>query len=283
MRADLHTHSRYSDGTQPPAELVAEAAAVGLDVLALTDHDTTRGWAEAASAAQSAGVGLVRGMEVSCRWDGISVHILCYLHDPEGAEITHAVEQARDDRIIRSRLMVDRLSQDFPVTWEDVERVAGPDATIGRPHIADALVAVGVVADRTEAFGRLLTGSGPYYVALPVISPVDAIGMIHDAGGAAVFAHPLASARGRVVPEAGMRAIIAAGLDGLEVDHRDNPPAGRARLRTLAAERGLLVTGSSDYHGTGKPNQLGEHTTERSQLLALLDRTSGTAPLGITR
>jgi predicted metal-dependent phosphoesterase TrpH len=179
--------------------------------------------------------------------------------------------------------MVDRLSQDFPVTWEDVERVAGPDATIGRPHIADALVAVGVVADRTEAFGRLLTGSGPYYVALPVISPVDAIGMIHDAGGAAVFAHPLASARGRVVPEAGMRAIIAAGLDGLEVDHRDNPPAGRARLRTLAADRGLLVTGSSDYHGTGKPNRLGEHTTERSQLLALLDRTSGTAPLGITR
>src|SRR5699024_10414059 len=195
----------------------------------------------------------------------------------------HAFDQARDDRIIRSWLMVDRLSQDFPVTWEDVERVAGPDATIGRPHIADALVAVGVVGDRTEAFGRLLTGSGPYYVALPVISPVDAIGMIHDAGGAAVFAHPLASARGRVVPEAGMRAIIAAGLDGLEVDHRDNPPAGRARLRTLAAERGLLVTGSSDYHGTGKPNQLGEHTTERSQLLALLDRTSGTAPLGITR
>ena len=101
MRADLHTHSRYSDGTQSPAELVAEAAAVGLDVLALTDHDTTRGWAEAASAAQSAGVGLVRGMEVSCRWDGISVHILCYLHDPEGAEITHTVEQARHDRLTR--------------------------------------------------------------------------------------------------------------------------------------------------------------------------------------
>ncbi|HJG78882.1 MAG TPA: PHP domain-containing protein [Brevibacterium senegalense] len=281
MRADLHTHSRFSDGTQTPAELVAEAAAVDLDVIALTDHDTTRGWPDAVEAAQRAGVGLVRGMEVSCRWDGISVHILCYLHDPVGAEITHTVEQARHDRLTRSRIMVERLAEDFPITWEDVQRIAGPDATIGRPHIADALVAAGVVEDRSEAFVRLLAGSGPYYVALPVVSPVEAIGMIHDAGGAAVFAHPLAAARGRVVPDAGMRAIIAAGLDGLEIDHRDNPPAGRERLRVLAARHDLLTTGSSDYHGTGKPNRLGEHTTERSQLAALLDRTTGAEPIGI--
>jgi predicted metal-dependent phosphoesterase TrpH len=142
-------------------------------------------------------------------------------------------------------------------------------------------VAAGVVEDRSEAFVRLLAGSGPYYVALPVVSPVEAIRMIHDAGGAAVFAHPLAAARGRVVPDAGMRAIIDAGLDGLEIDHRDNPPAGRERLRVLAARHGLLTTGSSDYHGTGKPNRLGENTTERSQLMALLDRTTGTAPIGI--
>lgn len=254
---------------------------MGLDVLALTDHDTTLGWAEAVTAAQAEGIGLLRGMEVSCRWDGISVHMLCYLHDPEGAELTATVDEAREARLVRSRIMVDRLSQDHPVTWEDVEEIAGPEATIGRPHIADALVRAGVVADRTEAFGRLLTGGGPYYVPLPVMSPIDAIGMIHDAGGAAVFAHPLASARGRVVPAAGMRAIIDAGLDGLEVDHRDNPPAERAKLRRLAADHGLLVTGSSDYHGTGKPNQLGEHTTAPDQLSSLIDRTAGIPPVGV--
>lgn len=279
MRADLHTHSRFSDGTQSPTELVAEAVDVGLHVLALTDHDTTIGWDEAVTAAEERGIGLLRGMEVSCRWEGISVHILCYLHDPAGAEITAAIDQARSDRIVRSKIMVDRLSQDFAITWEEVQEQAGADATIGRPHVADALVRAGVVRDRSEAFGRLLTGSGPYYVALPVISPIEAIRMIHDAGGAAVFAHPLASARGRVVPDAGLRAIIDAGLDGLEVDHRDNPPEGRARLRTLAAEHGLIVTGSSDYHGTGKPNLLGENTTARDQVEALVERTTGTEPI----
>lgn len=281
MRADLHTHTRFSDGTQSPTELVAEASSVGLDALGLTDHDTTAGWSEAVRAADEHGVGLLRGMEVSCRWEGISVHILCYLHDPAGAEITAAIDQARDDRVVRSRIMVDRLSQDFAITWEDVLELAGADATIGRPHIADALVRSGVVADRTEAFGRLLAGSGPYYVALPVISPVEAIGMIHDAGGAAVFAHPLASARGRVVPGSGLREIIAAGLDGLEIDHRDNPPEGRARLRALAAQHGLLTTGSSDYHGTGKPNRLGENITAHDQVAALVERTSGTEPIGL--
>ncbi|HLS32357.1 MAG TPA: PHP domain-containing protein [Brevibacterium sp.] len=280
MRADLHTHSRFSDGTQSPTDLVAEAAGVGLDVLALTDHDTTAGWGEAVAAADDRGIGLLRGMEVSCRWEGISVHILCYLHDPVGAEITAAIDQAREDRVVRSRLMVERLSQDFAITWEDVLELAGAEATIGRPHIADALVRAGVVADRAEAFGRLLSGGGPYYVALPVISPVEAIGMIHDAGGAAVFAHPLAAARGRVVPDAGLREIIAAGLDGLEIDHRDNPPGGRARLRTLAERHGLLITGASDYHGAGKPNRLGENTTARDELAALVDRTSGTEPIG---
>ena len=135
-------------------------------------------------------------------------------------------------------------------------------------------MAAGVVEDRSEAFVRLLAGSGPYYVALPVVSPVEAIGMIHDAGGAAVFAHPLVAARGRVVPDAGMRAIIAAGLDGLEIDHRDNPPAGRERLRVLAARHDLLTTGSRDYHGTGKPNRLGEHVTSEHMLTRLLDRAA---------
>ncbi|WP_291794932.1 PHP domain-containing protein [Brevibacterium sp.] len=281
MRIDLHTHSTASDGTDAPGEVVEAAAAAGLDVVALTDHDTTAGWEPAARAAASLDIGLLRGMEVSCRWEGISVHMLCYLHSPEGAEITETIDEARRARVVRSRTIAERIAEDHPITWEDVLEIAGPDATIGRPHIADALVRAGVVADRTEAFGAILSSSGRYYVPLPVISPLDAVRMIHEAGGAAVFAHPRASARGRVVPERGMREIIAAGLDGLEVDHRDNPAHERAWLRRVAADAGLLVTGSSDFHGTGKPNRLGENTTARDQLLRLVERTDGVPALGV--
>ncbi|WP_029088886.1 PHP domain-containing protein [Brevibacterium album] len=281
MTADLHTHSRFSDGTQSPAELLAEAAASGLSAVGLTDHDTTAGWHAGACAAAAEGIGLVRGMEVSCRWEGISVHMLCYLHEPEGAEITATITAAREARVVRSRTIVERIAEDHPVSWADVLEIAGPEATIGRPHIADALVRAGVVPDRTAAFADLLASRGRYYVPLPVISPLDAVRMIHEAGGAAVFAHPRASARGMVVPMRGMREIIEAGLDGLEVDHRDNPPDERVRLRRLAQESGLLVTGSSDYHGAGKPNRLGEHTTARDQLMRLIERTDGVPALGV--
>ncbi|GAA4391389.1 MULTISPECIES: PHP domain-containing protein [Brevibacterium] len=275
MAIDLHTHSRFSDGTQSPTALVEEAAELGVAVLGLTDHDTTAGWDEAVRAAQAAGIALVRGMEVSCRYDGISVHLLSYLHDPAAAELTAAVADARRARLDRTRTMVERLAEDFPLSWESVLEQAGAEATIGRPHIADALVTAGIVGDRSAAFAGLLSSHSKYYVSLPTISPIEAIRMVHEAGGAAVFAHPRASLRGRTVPDAGVRAMVEAGLDGLEVDHRDNPPSARVALRATAEAHGLLVTGSSDYHGTGKPNRLAEHTTDPEMLERLVAVTSG--------
>ncbi|WP_349829497.1 PHP domain-containing protein [Brevibacterium litoralis] len=276
MVIDIHTHSRFSDGTQSPAELVAEAAEGGVDVIGLTDHDTTAGWSEAAEAAAAHGIGLLRGMEISCRYEGISVHLLSYLHDP-GAdqELMQAVTGSRVSRETRARTIVERLAADFPLTYDDVLAQAGPDSTIGRPHIADALVAAGLAPDRSAAFEGILSSRGKYYVPTPVISALDAIRMVHAAGGVAVFAHPRASARGRVVPDTGMRAMIEAGLDGLEIDHRDNPPADREDLRALAAAHDLLVTGSSDYHGTGKPNRLGEHHTAPEMLERIAARATG--------
>ncbi|WAL40491.1 PHP domain-containing protein [Brevibacterium sp. BRM-1] len=275
MTIDAHTHSRRSDGTQAPAELIADAAASGIAVLGLTDHDTVSGWDESARAAREHGVGLLRGMEVSCHWEGISVHLLSYLHDPRGAELTATADAAREARLRRTRTMAERLAEDFPITWEGVRAQAGDGATIGRPHLADALVAAGVVPDRSAAFAQILSGASKYYVSLPTISPVDAIRMVREAGGVSVFAHPMAASRGRVVPREGFAQMIAAGLDGLEVDHRDNPPEARERLRAIAADNGLLTTGSSDYHGAGKPNRLGEHSTAPEQLAALVERASG--------
>ncbi|MCI2265688.1 PHP domain-containing protein [Sediminivirga luteola] len=279
MLIDLHAHSLASDGTQTPAELVADAADHGVQVLGLTDHDTVRGWDEAAIAAVEHGVTLVRGIEVSCRYEGISVHVLAYLPAADGSELLATLEETRRVRVDRGRRIAERLSEDFPVSWEQITaRAAG--GTVGRPHIADALVDAGVVPDRSAAFATLLAKGSPYHVSLPVQSPLTAIRLIREAGGASVFAHPAASARGRVVPDAGIRAMIEAGLDGLEVDHRDNPPEARRALRERAAAHGLIVTGSSDYHGSGKPNRLGEHGTDPGQLARIVDRATGIGLVG---
>ncbi len=272
VRIDLHTHSRVSDGTESPAELVAQARRAGLDVVALTDHDTTAGWAEAAAAAPVDGVALVRGTEVSCTAGGISVHLLSYLHDPQDEALAELLTRSRTSRDGRARAMVDRLAVDFDLTWEEVAARAGAGATIGRPHIADVLVARGHAADRAGAFATMLAPSGPYYVRYHAPEAVDAVALVLAAGGVPVFAHPRASSRGRVVSEQVIRDLADAGLAGLEVDHRDHTEADKASLRALAAELGLLVTGSSDYHGAGKPNRLGEHTTAPEVLAEIADR-----------
>ena len=261
VRIDLHTHSRVSDGTQSPTELVAAARRAGLDVLAITDHDTTAGWPEAGRAAQAEGLALVRGTEVSCTSDGTSVHLLSYLHDPTDEALAEVLAHSRSSRDGRARAMVDRLAEDFDLTWAEVAAQAGPGATIGRPHIADVLVARGHAADRSAAFATMLAPSGPYYVRYHAPEVTEAVRRVLAAGGVPVFAHPRASTRGRVVGEEVIRDLAAAGLAGLEVDHRDHTEADKDRLRALAGELGLLVTGSSDYHGAGKPNRLGEHTT----------------------
>ena len=277
MRIDLHTHSNVSDGTEAPGAVMAAASAAGLDAIALTDHDSTAGWGEAAEAARGLGLVFVPGMEVSCRTaDGISVHLLSYLHDPAHPGLLAEIAKSRSARISRAERMVERLAEDYPISWEDVQEQVAPGATIGRPHIADALVAAGVVPTRSAAFASILTGRSRYFVAHYAPDPASAVELIRAAGGVPVFAHPEASARGRVVGEKTYLEMIDAGLAGLEVDHRDNPETGRAYLRALARKHSLLVTGSSDYHGTGKPNELGEFTTDPGVLEKIGELGTGT-------
>ncbi|WP_019481656.1 MULTISPECIES: PHP domain-containing protein [unclassified Arthrobacter] len=262
MRIDLHTHSTVSDGTESPAELIKAALDAEIDVIALTDHDSTAGWAAAAAAARTHGVALIPGMEVSCRTDtGISVHVLSYLHDPLHPGLKAEVLRSRDARLTRAERMVERLGADYPITWSDVQEHIADGATVGRPHIADSLVALGIVSNRSEAFTDILTAASPYWVGHYAPHPAQAVELIRAAGGVAVFAHPVASARGRIVGDDVMGQMIDAGLQGLEIEHRDNPEPGRRDLRRIAAEHGLLATGSSDYHGEGKPNRLGENLT----------------------
>ena len=261
MRIDLHTHSVASDGTDAPADVVVAAARAGLDVVALTDHDTTSGWADAADAALAHGVALVRGAEISCRAGGLSVHLLSYLHDPADAALLAQTEDTRESRLLRARRIVERLAEDYPLTWADVEAQTEEDTTVGRPHIADALVARGHVVDRNAAFATLLAVGSRYYVPHHAPDAVAAVRLVRAAGGVPVLAHPAASRRGSVVADDVIAAMVDAGLAGVEVDHRDHDETQRAHLRGIARELDLLTTGSSDYHGTGKANLLGEHTT----------------------
>jgi 3',5'-nucleoside bisphosphate phosphatase len=269
VRIDLHAHSVASDGTESPAEVVAAAAAAGLDVVALTDHDTTRGWDEASDAARGCGVALVRGAELSCRLAGRSLHLLSYLHDPEHPSLVAEAERVRASRVERARAMVDLIGVDFPLTWDDVERHIGDDATVGRPHIADALVALGVVPDRSAAFVSILATGSRYWVPHHALDARRAVAMVREAGGVPVLAHPGAAVRSRPVTDAEVADLVACGLAGLEVRHRDNGAAERPRLAALADRFGLLVTGASDYHGDGKPNRLGENTTSEETFAAI--------------
>jgi 3',5'-nucleoside bisphosphate phosphatase len=251
------------------------AASAGLTVVALTDHDTTTGWADAAASVASTGVALVRGAEISTRSQeadgGLSVHLLAYLPDPAHPDLVTELARTRDDRITRARRMTERLAEDFPLTWDDVVAQTHSGATVGRPHLADALVAAGVVAHRDEAFATMLHPGAPYYVPHYAPDTADAVRAVLAAGGVPVMAHPRAGKRGRVVTEETIEALADVGLAGLEVDHRDHEDADRRRLRALAADLDLLATGSSDYHGTGKLNLIGENTTE-PDVLAEIER-----------
>ncbi|ATL30286.1 PHP domain-containing protein [Streptomyces formicae] len=279
MRIDLHTHSTASDGTDTPAELVRNASAAGLDVVALTDHDTTRGHA-AAIEALPAGLTLVTGAELSCRLDGVGLHMLAYLFDPDEPDLARERELVRDDRVPRAKTMVRKLQElGVPVTWEQVARIAG-DGSVGRPHVAEALVELGVVPTVSDAFTpEWLADGGRAYAGKHELDPFDAIRLVKAAGGVTVFAHPAAVKRGQVVPEAAIARLAAAGLDGIEADHMDHAPETRARLRGLAADLGLLVTGSSDYHGSRKTCVLGEFTTDPEIYGEITRRATGAFPV----
>lgn len=239
---------------------MAAAAAADLDVLGLTDHDTTAGWSQAEAAVATTGVALLRGTEISCADDGVTLHLLSYLHRPDDPALNAAFAAARESRGSRAERMVARLSEDFPITWQDVLAQASGAHTIGRPHIADALVAAGAFPDRTAAFAGPLATSSPYYERYHALDPVQACALVRAAGGVPVAAHPRAAKRqGRLVPDTTFAAMAEAGLAALEVDHRDHDAAARRAAQELAERLGLGVSGASDYHGAGKPNRLGEN------------------------
>jgi predicted metal-dependent phosphoesterase TrpH len=266
MTIDLHAHSTASDGTDRPAELVAKAAAARLSVLAITDHDTTGGWDEAIEA-RPEGLTLVPGTEFSCAYTDptgqrISLHLLGYLFDPDHDGLRAERARLRVSRLGRGRAIVDNLVADgVAVTWNRVVEIARGGA-VGRPHIARVLVENGVVGSVDEAFAQLLSSRSKYYVPKADSDILDALGLVRAAGGVTVFAHPLARRRGAVVGEDVIAELARAGLHGVEVDHPDHAPPDRARLRGLAAELGLVGTGSSDYHGTNKTIELGACTTD---------------------
>ncbi|WP_193104288.1 PHP domain-containing protein [Brachybacterium sp. FME24] len=277
-RIDLHTHTSWSDGTCGVLELLQHAREAQLDVLALTDHDTVAGWAELPAAVAATGVAAVPGIEVSSEHQGLSVHVLALLVDPSpDSELAAEMARARSSRIERARAMVELIGQDHPITWEDVRaQAAGESTVIGRPHIADALVAHGAIPDRSAAFAEILSPSGPYYVPYYAPSPVAAVRAIRETGGVAIVAHPGSVSRDADLPVDLLEAMVEAGLTGIEVDHREHDEAERARLRDFAAVHDLLITGGSDYHGAGKPNRLGENLTQPDVLAAITHRATST-------
>ncbi|WP_308465373.1 PHP domain-containing protein [Rathayibacter soli] len=276
---DLHTHSSVSDGTQTPAELVRAAAAAGLGTIALTDHDTTAGWSDAGEAASAVGIRLIPGMELSTRYGWKSVHMLAYLFDPNEQALAAETVRIRQARLTRAKAIVERLAADYDITWEDVLAHTTEGATIGRPHIADALVTRGVVASRTAAFQTLLHPRGAYYEPLYAPTPLDGVRLITGAGGVAVLAHPATYGRDGVIKEDYLLRLIDSGLFGLEIEHRENTEDGKVYLRQLAEKYGLVVTGSSDYHGSGKPNKLAENTTSPEVLERIIAAATGSGPI----
>jgi predicted metal-dependent phosphoesterase TrpH len=263
---DLHTHSSVSDGTETPGELVAAAISAGLGTVALTDHDSTAGWQAARDAASGTGLTLIPGMELSTNYGPASVHVLAYLFDPLDPTIIAETARIRDGRLHRAERIVERIAKDYGISWADVLAQSTDGGTIGRPHIADALVAHGDVSDRSAAFQSILHWKSGYYEKYYAPSPLDGVRMIVAAGGVPVLAHPAAHGRYRVIEEHAIKELVDAGLFGLEIHHRDNTEDGKIRLFELARKFGLVVTGSSDYHGEGKPNRLGENTTEPAVL-----------------
>ena len=263
---DLHTHTNCSDGTDSPRELVNKAIVQGLEILGITDHDTTSGWQEATDSLRGS-LKLVLGSEISClTTDGISVHMLGLLFDPNHVEMQQVLEETRDGRLPRMRKMIEKMrAEGMDISIDDVKNAMPIGATMGRPHLADALVAKKIVKSRDEAFVDLLHNESRFYVSHAAPTPVEAISLIKRAGGVAVIAHPFASLRGQVLKAENFADLVAAGLNGIEVDHRDQNPDERGMLRTIAQELDLVVTGSSDYHGTGKLNSLAENHTHREQ------------------
>lgn len=291
---DLHAHTTASDGDDHPAELIQHALTAGIDVLALTDHDTMSGLGHAAEAVTGSGMVLLPGIELSAQVIDEepgsiprSVHLLGYGVDPDNAALSQEMEKIRSHRDDRLRLMVEKLAVDYELTWQEVSDAISPGATPGRPHIAQVLIDKGYFPDTSAAFAGPLRAEGPYHVPHYAPRLHRAMGVIVEAGGVPVLAHPYTGARSGAVRHdqpleqilAGYQVFVEAGLAGVEIDHRENTDEGKEVLRAVAAEFSLIVTGSSDYHGTRKPNALAENTTDPSQLERILEAATGLSPI----
>jgi len=274
VRADLHVHSNASDGTDDPAEVIRRAARAGLDAVALTDHDTVAGHPQAGRAL-AGHLMLVPGLELSCQLQGRSVHMLAYLFDPGHDELAAELSRIRDDRVWRARAMVDRLAElGVDISWDQLAAIAGP-AVIGRPHIARAMVASGVIAEPGEAFtADWIADGGRAYVSRYALPPVRAIQLVRAAGGATVLAHPRAG-REWACPDEEIAGLAAVGLAGVEVFHPDHSTAERTRLRALAADLGLLASGGSDDHGALTGHRIGSEVAADGVCAALIAMTTG--------
>lgn len=280
MRIDLHTHSRASDGTQAPGELVRAAAAAGLDVLGITDHDTADGWDEAAEVAGDTGIILVRGIEISTRHDnGRGVHLLAYLPDPTYPPLVEELDRILGGRDARVPAMLAKLREcGIPIDAADVRRAAGDATATGRPHVADALVALGVVGDRDEAFVKYLAAGRRAYVDRHAASLAGMVEIVAGAGGVSVVAHPWGRHEPKTLTEPAIASLAERGLAGIEVDHQEHDEAARRDLRAIARNLGLVATGSSDHHGAGKVgHDLGCNTTDPDELSRLLELARASA------
>ena len=290
-RIDLHTHSTRSDGRGDPAQVMREAAEAGLDIVALTDHDTTQGWDEAQAACDEFGLGFIGGIEVTTRTRyvrddgsayGFTVHMLAYLPNPDFAELKTLLAASVEERHGRLRAIVDKLSMDYDLSWDDVEEVLAAGATPGRPAVADAMIKRGHITVRDEFFTFVKPGSKYYVPNMQVPTPEEAIRLIRSAGGVPVIAHPMARGMGPrpgdAMPVDHFEHMIDAGLAGFEAFHRDVPPHITEWLEQLAFKHDLFLTGSSDYHGTGKENRLGENLTAPEVLQQILNQATGFEP-----
>ena len=277
---DLHLHSNVSDGTDTPAEVVRAAHAAGVRTMALTDHDTTAGWAEAAAECTRLGMTFIGGMEITAVGArGGGVHLLAYLFDPKEERLLAAVNSVLDARIPRLQEMTERLAVDYAIEWDDVLAESDGDS-IGRPHLASAMIRRGHAADVDDFFERIVTKDSKYYVPSPGLDVREAIDLVRGAGGVPITAHPVGRHQ-HVMPREHMVALKEAGLAGFELGHIENQknPAGLARLEEYAAEFDLIVTGSSDYHGARKSNRPGDFTTEPEMLMRIIDEATGFDPV----
>ena len=254
---DLHGHTTASDGSLTPTELVQKAAGLGLSALAVTDHDTIGGLGEALGAARDAGIEVVPGVELSVEDDGGRFHLLGLLIDPDDGTLLGTLEEIRKSRAARNALMAERMAAlGLPVTMDDVRAEAGEDAqVIARPHFAQALIKKGVVGSVAEAFDTYLSTGKPLYMPKQVLTPKDAIALIHRAGGVAIMAHPGLVPLGDDALAARVEGLASeAGLDGIEAYYSQHSVEQTARFVTLAEKLGLVVSGGSDFHGTPKPH-----------------------------